>query len=215
MKNSTVASAITSLVSSVDFDREGFDLQGFIDAVKRKEVQVPLTNWLVSKGWETPKVPLSDTAEVALDPIIRVDRSIRPSYPDWMKEVMHPELEGVGPSEYDISAVEQWLHKGQEGGKWIEGNKIYKHLKETDTLKTCLGLRDLEEIQKKGIAFFRKYFKGKAVFGWAGIVRLRFGNLHVPCLFEYGDKVVLDWSWTDYDWNDSNPALRFASSPKA
>jgi len=168
--------------------------------VTRKEVKV------------TPPEP-----EVVLDPIIRVDRSIRPSYPDWMEKVMHPELESVGPAEYDISAVEQWLHDGQQDGKYIEGNKIYNHLKKDDMLllKTCLGLRDLEAIQKKGIAFFRKHFKGKAVFGWAGIVRGRRGLLDVPYLFENGVEVVLPWYWTGYGWHDRHPALRLASSTKA
>ncbi len=151
--------------------------------------------------------------EVVLDPIMRVDRA-RPSYPDWMKNAMHPELESAGPAEYDISAVEQWLHDGQKGGKYIKGNKIYNHLTKTDTLKTCLGLRDLEEIQKKGIAFFLKHFKGKAVFGWAGIVRDRHDRLFVPYLCEGGDGVVLDWYWTDYGWYGPYPALRFASSPQ-
>jgi hypothetical protein len=150
-------------------------------------------------------------AEPVIDPIIRVDRSICPSYPDWMKKVMHPELEKVGPTEYDASALEQWLHDGQKGGKWVEGNKIYQHLKDTDTLKTCLRLRDLEEIQKKGVAFFRKYFKGKAVFGWAGIVRNRNGHLDVPYLYEVVGKVVLCWVYLDYRWGGDNPALRFAS----
>ncbi len=153
--------------------------------------------------------------EPIIDSIILVDRSIRPSYPDWMKEVMHPELESVGPAEYDISAIEQWLHYGQKDGKYIEGNKIYNHLKKTDTLKTCLGLRDLEEIQKKGIAFFRKHFKGKVVFGWAGIVRYRNGDLCVPCLCEHDGRVLLNWRWSDDAWHDDNPALRLASSTMA
>ena len=161
------------------------------------------------------KAKLAPEPEVEIDSIIRVDRSIRPSYPDWMKEVMHPELENSGPAEYDILAVEQWLHDGQKDGKWIEGNKIYSHLKETNTLKTCLGLRDLEEIQKKGIAFFRKHFKGKAVFGWAGIVRSRDGDLSVPYLYEGGGKVVLSWYWAGSRWGSSSPALRHASSTKS
>jgi len=137
--------------------------------------------------------------ELAIDPVIRVDRSIRPSYPDWVKEVMHPKLENVGPTEYDITKVEQWLHDGQKDG-CIGGNKIYTHLRETDTLKTCLGLRDLEEIQKKGIVFFRKYFKDKAVFGWASVVRDRLGSLSVPYLYGCGDKVILNWDWLGNDW---------------
>jgi hypothetical protein len=128
--------------------------------------------------------------------------------------VVHPALENVGPAEYDISAVEQWLHDGQKDGKCIEGNKIYNHLKKDDLLmiKTCLGLRDLEEIQKKGLAFFRKHFKGKVVFGWAGIVRFRDVSLYVPCLYESDDEVVLGWNWAGRGWDDSRPALRFASS---
>ena len=45
--------------------------------------------------------------ETPLDTIIHVDRSVRPLYPDWMKEVMHPELEDVGPSEYDSLRTSQ------------------------------------------------------------------------------------------------------------
>ncbi len=164
----------------------------------------------------TGKAKLVEVTEIVDDEgKIHVDRSIRPSYPDWMKEVMHPELESVGPAEYDIAVVEQWLHDGQKDGKCIGGNKIYNHLKKTDTLKTCLRLRDLEEIRKKGIAFFRKHFKGKAVFGWAGIVRNRSGSLSVPYLYGYGDRVVLYWLWTGSDWDGNGPALRFASSTKA
>jgi len=153
--------------------------------------------------------------EQVIDSIIRVNRSIRPSYPDWMKEVMHPELETIGPAEYDGTKLEQWLHDGQKDGKWIEGNKIYAHLKKTDTLKTCLGLRDLEEIQKKGIAYFRKHFAGKAVFGWASVVRRRYGDLHVPYLYQGGDEVILVWSWLGISWNSHDPALRHASSTQA
>jgi hypothetical protein len=157
----------------------------------------------------------SKIEELPIDPIIRVDRSIRPSYPDWAKTVMHPELESVGPAEYDITKVKQWLHDGQEDGKWIEGNRIYTHLKDTNTLKTCLGLRDLEEIQKKGITFFRTHFKGKAVFGWASVVRSRDGDLRVSCLYESGGEVVLNWLWLGDDWDSFYPGLRHASSPQA
>jgi len=154
--------------------------------------------------------------EVVIDTIIRVDRSIRPSYPDWVKTVMHPELEPTGPAEYDISKVEQWLHDGQKDGKWTSGNNVYDKLKEKDMklLKGCLGLRDLEEIQKKGIAFFRKYFKGKAVFGWSGIVLNQNGDLVVPYLCELGDKAVLYWNWVVNVWYSLSPALRHASSPQ-
>ena len=43
--------------------------------------------------------PSEPKPELVLDTIIRVDRSIRPVYPDWMREVMHPELEAKGLAE--------------------------------------------------------------------------------------------------------------------
>ena len=149
--------------------------------------------------------------QVGVDTIIRIDRSVRPVYPDWAKIMMHPDLEPAGPAEYDIMEVKQWFHEDQKDGKCSEGNKIYAHLKETDTLKTCLGLRDLEEIQKRGIVFFQKYFQGKAVFCWKAVVRSPGGNLYVPYLCERGGAVVMDWRWLGIDWDDNNPALRFAN----
>ncbi len=151
--------------------------------------------------------------EPMIDSIIRVDRSVKPIYPDWMKKVIHPELENVGPTEYDASSIDQWLHEGQKNGNWTTGNRVYAKLKEEDNklLKTCLGLRDLEEIQKKGIVFFRKYLKGKVPFGWASVVQSRGGDLSVPFLDEDGGEVVLDWGWLDRDWDGFYPALRHAS----
>lgn len=41
-------------------------------------------------------------------------------------------------------------------------------------------------------------------------VQNRNGNLNVPYLYENDDKVVVNWNWLDNNWNDNNPALRFA-----
>ncbi len=84
--------------------------------------------------------------EVSLDTLIRVDRSIRPVYPDWVKTVMHPELEPTGLVEYDLGVVDPWLHDGQKNGCSMEGNKLYEYLKEKKMLESCLSLRDGEEI---------------------------------------------------------------------
>jgi len=147
-----------------------------------------------------------------IDSIIRVDHSICPVYPDWVKKVMHPELEAAGPAEFDISQVEQWLHPDQARGT-VKGKVIYEYLKDNDMLKTCLGLSDLLAIQKKGIAFFRKHFADKAVFGWKAVVLSRDGNLRVPSLIESEGKVLVYWRWLDYAWDSDYPALRLASFP--
>lgn len=148
-----------------------------------------------------------------LNTIIHVDRTQKPDYPSWLKKVMHPELEAQGPVEYDLANVEQWHHDGQKGGKWIEGNKIYARLKENDNelLKTCLTLRDGEEIKKNGVEAFRKFFKGKALFLWGSVVQSGDGYLYVPYLHDDGDEVVVSWGRLDYGWRDSYPAGRLAS----
>src|SRR3989344_5957600 len=72
--------------------------------------------------------------EAPLDTTILVDRSIPPVYPDWKIEVMHPELESLGPTEYDIARVELWLHDGQKSGKSMKGTVIYQYLKDANML---------------------------------------------------------------------------------
>ena len=199
---------------------------------KKAKVGPEIIDWLVGSGKDTfvgkleelaaefvkantPEVPKPALVpEPEIDPMIRADCSVRPSYPDWVKTVMHPELENAGPAEYSAESIEQWLHDGQKDGKWTSGKNVYAHLKETGDLKNHLGLRDLEEIQKKGIAFFRKHFAEKAVFGWASVVWDRHGRLRVPYLYGSGGEVVLRWDWLDSDWDGCNPALRHASSPK-
>ncbi len=149
--------------------------------------------------------------EAPLNTLIRVDRSIRPVYPDWVETVIHPELEPTGLVEYDITSVALWLHNGQKDSRSMEGSKLYKYLKEKKMLESCLSLRDGEEIQKKGLAVFWKFFGGKAVFLWKSVVQNRNGDLRVPYLFEGDGEVVVYWRWLDDRWFVSYPALRFAS----
>ncbi len=146
-----------------------------------------------------------------LDTIIRVDRSVYPHYPEWMEKVMHPELEEVGPTEYDLATIELWLHDDQKKGV-TTGNRVHDHLIKTDTLKTCLGLRDGEEIMNKGIEIFRMFFGGKAVFLWKSTLQLRVGNIFAPYLIEYEGEVVLRWLVLIREhWGCNLPAARFAS----
>lgn len=156
--------------------------------------------------------PKSVTVSVApTDTIIRITRPVRPIYPDWVKKVMHEDLHDAGPGEYDLASIDPWLHDGQRNGGRTTGNRIYEDFKRNNSLKTCLGLRDGEEIQKKGIAVFRQFFGGKAVFLWRSVVLGSLGGLNVPFLYERGDAVVVYWSWLGDGWYDDSPAARFAS----
>ena len=149
--------------------------------------------------------------EVPLDTIIRVDRSVRPAYPGWVDKVMNPELDSTGPAEYDLAtSISLWLHDGQEGGT-TNGMVIYDHLKKHDMFPSCLSLQDAQQIQKKGVAVFRKVFGNNAVYFWKSVVRYRgVRRLHVPCLCVHGVRVVLSWRWLDGVWYESLPAVRFA-----
>ncbi len=148
-------------------------------------------------------------SEPASDFIIRVDRSLRPSYPDWMKKLKHPNLECSGPAEYDLSSVELWFHDGQHSGS-VDGNTIYKHLQKNNDLTSCLNLQDGLAIQQKGIAVFRNLFADKKVFLWGSVVQSRYSQLMVPYLYDNSYEVELNWFWLDYNWYLEYPALLFS-----
>ncbi len=150
--------------------------------------------------------------EVPLDTIIRVDRSVRPAYPDWVEKAIHPELECTGPAEYDLAtAVSLWFHDLQKGGV-TTGQVIYDYLKKHGLLASCGSLPDALEIQKKGVEVFRKIFGNNYAYFWKSVVRHRGdGSLCVPFLYVDGDRVVLYWSWLGYVWHGHELAVRFAS----
>jgi hypothetical protein len=187
---------------------------------KKMGIGPEIVSWLVGDGRKSLEKALDSLGKEFLatlktveapvdDSIVRV-ASVKPVYPDWVQKVMHPELEGMGPAESDVGKLLQYLIPGQERGI-VTGHAIYKHLKDGDLLESCLGLADLLAIQSKGIVFFRKYFAGKAVFGWRSVVRDRGGDLCVPSLIEYGGGVVLRWRWLGYYFDSTHPALRHAS----
>lgn len=149
-------------------------------------------------------------ASVMLSSIVHVDCLVRPTYPDWVKDTLNLELEN-GPVEFDLGRMEQWLHPDQVNGV-VDGNRIYAYLKDNNMLGGCVGLRDLEEIQKKDIALFRQHFQRKAVFGWKSVVRNRDGHLSVPYLLELATSgMTICWTYLNNNWRAGDPALRFAS----
>lgn len=150
--------------------------------------------------------------EPALDFIIRVDRSIKPNYPEWVERVMHPELECIGPAEYNLQTeVEQWFHNKQEIG-FVTGTLIYDHLKKDNILTDCLSLADLLALQTKGTTLFRRLYPGKAVFGWKSVAQEYTNALCVPYLYVCVGIAMLSWRWLVSPWAHLDPALRFRKS---
>lgn len=172
-----------------------------------KHLRMVLDGAAVINLIERPK----PTPELTLDFTIRVDRSVRLAYPDWVGKVMHPDLECTGPAEYNLeTAVEEWRHENQKTGV-VRGQVIYDHLKAGNELANQLGLVDLLAIQAKGIKVFRALYKGKAVFGWKSVARRRGirGGLGAPYLCGSDGRVVLYWVWLGSVWSSFSPALRF------
>lgn len=160
-----------------------------------------------------PPEAIVSEEEAPLDTIIiHVDRFARRVFPDFVEVVMHPELQAVGPTEYDLAKeVELYLHEGQNKDVGINGIELYKHLYETNSLKICLGLHDALEIKKKGVMVFRQVFGNKSVPCWKSVVRGFDGCLHVP-YFEDGGRrgVVVDWRALATSYlDDGHPAVRF------
>lgn len=158
---------------------------------------------------------LEEPPTVVIDPIVRVDRSVRPVYPDFLIQeyINTPEfvaLEKLGPPEFDASRLRKWWHPKQKKGV-VRGDIIRKVLLKKKLIPSCVGYADLLGIKAKGIEFFRQHFRDQAVFGWRSVVPNLDGILSVPYLAEDGGRVVLYWSWLGSVWDADNPAIRFAT----
>ena len=146
--------------------------------------------------------------------LISVDRSIKPVYPKWMRSVLHLELEATGKASYDLAQVDLWLHEGQKDGKLIAGSHIYERLEANHNkmLKECLSLLDAEEIKKKGVEVFHRFFKDNAVFCWKSVLVHQNGYLLAPCIAADADNVVVLWVWLGkIKWSELDPAGRLLS----
>ena len=113
--------------------------------------------------------------------ILTIDRSVRPVYPDFVNEVMHPELEDIGPSNFDLSTLPLYLHPEQKNHGRMDGIRLYAFLKDSGLIEHCLDLRVGEELVKQR-HLWPMAWSGKAVLLWKSVVRDSSGNLGVPCV---------------------------------
>lgn len=142
--------------------------------------------------------------------ILTIDRSVRPVYPDFAKVVMHPELEDVGPTSFDLVTLPLYPHPTQKKGGRIEGNKLYSSLKDTGLIEYCLDLRVGEELVKQP-HLWPASWKGLFLPLWKSVVRYADGNLYVPYVYEHAGRVFVNWNLLDNDFYDNYPAALSAS----
>lgn len=152
--------------------------------------------------------------EPTTDFIVHVDRSVKPSYPDRVGVVRHPELELEGPPVYNLQdGVEQWLH-GEQQRYSVRGSTIYEHLQGSGALSICLNLQDGLAIQQKGALVFHELFADQQVFLFGSVTTSEDDGtcLYVPYLYEafVSGEIVLSWFWIRDPMNRNHRVLRFS-----
>jgi len=146
------------------------------------------------------------------DSIIKVDRTSTLIYPHIGWKPMFPALHVGRKDYYDLlESVEIVLHPDQKLRKLVSGHEILSWLKATDSFSLtggfCLTLHDAEQVEEKGVDFFRQNFGGKKLCYWgsAGILNGRQG-VPYQC---YRGGLVTDWRWLDDNFSLFEPGLRF------
>lgn len=144
---------------------------------------------------------------------VRINRSTRLVYPLWVTLGVHFRIWGLGPAEYDLTAIELFLWVFQWGTRKVEGYDLHEYLKRTGMIEKCLDLRDAVEIQRLDPDVFREIFGDSNVFLWRSSAEDRSGDKHVPylCLREGG--IVLAWRSIKEKWGASDLAALFPKEP--
>ena|SRR3989344_2555376 len=125
--------------------------------------------------------------------VVRVDRSSRPPYPDWMIFEVHFRVLAVGPAEFSLSSLEHFVWGFQKRPGGVEGEYLHDQLERSRMIERCLDLRDAVEIQKFGGTVFRESFGNSNVFLWRSTIHDRHGDAQVPYLYLKEGEVTLGW----------------------
>ena len=134
-----------------------------------------------------------------------IDCDADPFVPDdWSVE----EHRKGGAFKWDTEAQRDalYLSKQQQGGQYIEGNKLRKELAK----KPVLNANVLDYLLANP-HLIPEEWKGKAVFFWGTIYRHRGGNLFVRYLVWYCGRWIWDFRWLASVWNVNYPAAVPAS----
>ena len=181
-------------------------------AINRNNGSLPDVDWLShGNNFKIVSAMRKREAELARGTKVCIDRFVQPNYPEWVKKVWNPELENHGPAEYDLAVnVKLWVSEKQETDQ-VESHDLYQELEVKGMLTHCLGLRDLEQIQKKGLKTFQRFFGKKHVYAWKSVCSDASGNNFVPLLEEPVGEPRIELRWSKLIWMVSNdrPALMF------
>lgn len=137
------------------------------------------------------------------DPIIVPDRKNSPAYPNWLRGLIHLELELAGPPSFDVSRP----HKIYPA-KGLTLRAFYEKLMNDNLLGKIVNLADILAIRARGPRFYKRHFAGEILFALSSAAQNRHGDLFVPSLIGCDVAVDLDWNWIDGDFSYPGVALR-------
>lgn len=136
--------------------------------------------------------------------VVRVERWMSPAY-DQEGSLMHPELEHVGSTEYDVVNDIEQLNPGK--GKM---QQTYDEMEQKGLLENCLNLQDALAIKEIGYANFRAVFKTRKLLFFASTRMDNARGRHlIPALYVRNNAIELGWWWADNNFPMSSKILRY------
>ena len=137
--------------------------------------------------------------------LVRVDRSVRPTYPAWMGSQLYPELAATGPDVFDLEMLIE-----VSVNSFVNGAAIHDHLRFHQLLPSCLNLQDLNSIGALGTDTFRTFFPHRGVAAWKDVIcHENSGYLYVPYLIvNDGDTIHFGWEWLENRATPQKPIYR-------
>ena len=106
-----------------------------------------------------------------------------------------------GELEFDLTKIQLYLSKTQQGGKCIEGNKLKKELESQKVYNA-----NLLDYLLAHPELIPEEWKGKCIFFWGTIYRNSDGNLCVRYLYFDGESWFWGYGWLGYGFYSINPA---------
>lgn len=138
-----------------------------------------------------------------------IDCDAAPFVPDGWKVEEHQK---GGAWKWSPTQVEFYLDKRQQGGKYIEGNKLRKALEG----KNVLNANILDYLLKNPHLIPEDWKKDgngntRYIFFWGTVYRDSDGNLYVRCLYWRDGRWRWSYGWLGSDWRSDRPAVVRAS----
>jgi hypothetical protein len=107
------------------------------------------------------------------------DREVK--YPQWAIP-MHKDLDKEGPAIFNPAGLDHWFHPVQKQGGPVKAQVVYDYLRSNERkvgenlIEGCLGLRELDAIKDRELAYYLEYFSETRIFGWRSVARSKKGT---------------------------------------